>query len=506
MVGARGTPLGYGGDVGGSLRSPAAYNGLVTIKPVFQRVTKQGFTKPFGPPFADEKGRSFAGREIIQFVGGPIARTVADARLGFACLASPPPALQDPILPYRPFRWDAGLYNGRDAAVAADDVGAGASAGGAAGPAKGGKKSEGSLRFVTMTDDGFFRPTQSVVDAVSQSAAMLKAQGHQQLEASAVFPEGIFREAALLFVSIMSSEGNMQLFKSGLRGEAFSPLYSGLVMVASIPAWLRPPIAWALETVLGQGRKASLLRASKPKTVKELLIAHGRLQLLRQDVVRCMEKAKVHFILCPVAAVPAFPHGGSKQLAMGMSYQFMFNALNLPSVVLPCGRIRAGPKGSGAEPGYTGGSGQQDEYAAGVRACMEGSEGLPLAVQLVGYPWREEELLNAAEVAEGLFPDPGMPADVELGVSEGKEAKEEGKGRGAAATEAVAGEPGRALPSVHLDGFEGLPKPGNVSEVLRASNVPAPEPMGRSPRVPRKAGAGSVKAPTGGCFAPVGSS
>ena len=115
MVGARGTVLGFGGDVGGSLRSPAAYNGLVTIKPCFRRVTKAGFTKPFGPPFANARGRCFDGREIIQFVAGPITRTVADARLAFSVLASPPPSLADPILPPMPFRDDAGLFCGRPA-------------------------------------------------------------------------------------------------------------------------------------------------------------------------------------------------------------------------------------------------------------------------------------------------------------------------------------------------------------------------------------------------------
>ena len=62
-------PLALGTDIGGSVRLPAAYNGVFALKPSLGRV-------PISPPFL--------GRVV-----GPITRTVGDAALLMATLAQP---------------------------------------------------------------------------------------------------------------------------------------------------------------------------------------------------------------------------------------------------------------------------------------------------------------------------------------------------------------------------------------------------------------------------------
>ena len=62
-------PLALGTDIGGSVRLPAAYNGVFALKPSLGRV-------PISPPFL--------GRVV-----GPITRTVGDAALLMAALAQP---------------------------------------------------------------------------------------------------------------------------------------------------------------------------------------------------------------------------------------------------------------------------------------------------------------------------------------------------------------------------------------------------------------------------------
>jgi aspartyl-tRNA(Asn)/glutamyl-tRNA(Gln) amidotransferase subunit A len=62
-------PLALGTDIGGSVRLPAAYNGVFALKPSLGRV-------PISPPFL--------GRVV-----GPITRTVGDAALMMAALAQP---------------------------------------------------------------------------------------------------------------------------------------------------------------------------------------------------------------------------------------------------------------------------------------------------------------------------------------------------------------------------------------------------------------------------------
>jgi aspartyl-tRNA(Asn)/glutamyl-tRNA(Gln) amidotransferase subunit A len=77
-------PLHVGTDIGGSVRLPAAWCGIVGLKPSLGRV-------PIHPPYA---GR----------VAGPMTRSVADAALMMSVL-SQPDARDSMSLPYQPIAW-----------------------------------------------------------------------------------------------------------------------------------------------------------------------------------------------------------------------------------------------------------------------------------------------------------------------------------------------------------------------------------------------------------------
>jgi Asp-tRNA(Asn)/Glu-tRNA(Gln) amidotransferase A subunit family amidase len=78
------TPLALGTDIGGSVRLPAAYNGVFALKPSLGRV-------PIHPPYL--------GRVV-----GPMTRTVADAALLMTALAQPDPR-DFTALPYQNVDW-----------------------------------------------------------------------------------------------------------------------------------------------------------------------------------------------------------------------------------------------------------------------------------------------------------------------------------------------------------------------------------------------------------------
>jgi amidase len=125
IVAAGGSPLGLGSDSGGSLRLPAAWCGLVTLKPTAQLVPLTGVLDDEGPL-------------------GPIARSVADVALALGLIAGP---------------------DGRDAAVPPVTIGDHESV-----------KLRG-LRAGFYTNNGISEPTPETAQTVQAAAAALAEAG-----------------------------------------------------------------------------------------------------------------------------------------------------------------------------------------------------------------------------------------------------------------------------------------------------------------------------------------
>jgi Asp-tRNA(Asn)/Glu-tRNA(Gln) amidotransferase A subunit family amidase len=113
--------------------------------------------------------------------------------------------------------------------------------------------------------------------------------------------------------------------------------------------------------------------AEPPHTGDGLLDIWTRRDLVRIQILAQMQDHRV--LICPVASVPAFHHGQRSWTVEGQrvnyldawSYTEWFNLLGMPAAVVPVG---------------------------------QSPEGLPIAVQIVGRPWQEEQVLEIATIVE----------------------------------------------------------------------------------------------------------
>lgn len=94
LIGLHGSPVGFGTDIGGSVRIPAAFNGLYGIRTSAGRL-------PYGG-----MANSMDGQNSILSVVGPMSHSVASLRLVMRACLGQQPWLHDPLCLELPWRSD----------------------------------------------------------------------------------------------------------------------------------------------------------------------------------------------------------------------------------------------------------------------------------------------------------------------------------------------------------------------------------------------------------------
>lgn len=147
LIGLKGSPVGFGTDIGGSIRIPAAFNGLYGIRPSSGRLPYEGMAN------------SMDGQNSILSVVGPLATSVGALKLVIKSLLATEPWLHDPLVAEIPWRDDQEQY--------ILDL------------AKGAK---GQLAFGIMRDDGTVRPQPPVKRALDIIVKTIEKLGHKAVE------------------------------------------------------------------------------------------------------------------------------------------------------------------------------------------------------------------------------------------------------------------------------------------------------------------------------------
>ncbi|GHO87160.1 amidase [Dictyobacter formicarum] len=353
IIAAGGSPLGLGGDFGGSIRVPAHFCGLYSLLPTARRLTHHD-TAPHA---------YVGGQEGIIAQPAPIARSVEDLRLAMSILAAPGLNALDPLVP--PVPWPD------PTAVSLT-----------------------GLRIGMYTENGIFSVAPAVRRAVEEAAQALRARG--AIVESWNPPD--VAEAVRLYVGLVGADG-FATYKRNLAGDPRDRRISFNMRVSSLPGIVRAPLIGLLRRS-GQAHLASSLQHIRGAlSVDQYWHLVEERNQYRQRFLAALDAERFDALLCPPHALPALTHGNSGTLnpTNAGSYAILYNLLGLPAGVAPMTRVRPGEESERSV--------GKDSVERTARTVEMGSAGLPVGVQVVARPWREDiilALLAALEEHTGI--------------------------------------------------------------------------------------------------------
>lgn len=295
IIAAGGSPMGLGNDAGGSIRLPAHFCGIASIKPTTGRVPRTGH---FFPP---------GGALDTLWQPGPMARFVEDLILALPILVGVD--WRDPAIVPMPL--------GEPRAVELK-----------------------SLRVAFHTDNGIHSPTPETVEVVRKTAKALSDAGAAVEE---VRPPGI-EQTYQIFLGLFTADGG-----AGVQ-----------MLLQMVGTTEMHPLMQQLQE----------MQRANPMSTPEFAGLLFQLDMFRSAMLSFLEKYDV--IVCPANAYPALPHGTTfdEDKLPAFSYTMTYNLTGWPGAV-----VRGGTS----------------------------PEGLPIGVQLVARPWREDVALAVAQHLESVL-------------------------------------------------------------------------------------------------------
>lgn len=348
IIAAGGSPLGLGGDLGGSIRIPSHFCGVNGIKPTSYRLTNDDFSP----------GLLGNGQELFIPQPGPMARTVADLELAMKIFAETSGELSGDLVPPVPWSDPENI------------------------------QIEG-LRVGMYKDNGYFTASPALRRAVEEAADALRGKG--AIVEPITPPDAA--EGIRLFLGAVTAGGG-EHFKELLGDEKPIPQLDGMFQGLG-----KPPFVLSIVQKIMEARGQHFM-AYQAQCIRSLsTIDYWNLVEDRNDYrarfLQTMDEGNFDVIICPPAALPALTHGSSGHLFPAFTYSFVYNVLGAPAGVVAATRVRPGEESDREV--------TMDMADITAFEVERGSAGLPVGVQVISRYWREDIVLAVMSTLEEHF-------------------------------------------------------------------------------------------------------
>jgi Asp-tRNA(Asn)/Glu-tRNA(Gln) amidotransferase A subunit family amidase len=364
-----GSRIGIGSDVAGSVRAPAHFSGIYSLRCSTGRWPKVGFST------------SMPGQEGIPSVYSPMTRTLSDLTYFTRSIIQSKPWELDYSI--HPLPWRNETYQHY--------------------------KSEPKLTIGLMTTDNVVKPSPACTRALQETAIALRRAGHTVHDITPPSPL-----EALKIASILLNADGCRTFASFTRfGEWFDTAAAAMYNYMRLPWLARKAHYLYTRYIKRDDIWADVLNewtgGEKSAYEQWKLVARREAYKARffewWDEQTALLGGDMDVILCPVNALPATPHDAMGTAAWACGYTFLWNLLDYTAGVIPVTKVdavqdRLPPNVSVSE---------MNGIAKGIYRYYDAVEmaGLPVGVQIVGRRLQEEKVLAVMERVEAALEEHG---------------------------------------------------------------------------------------------------
>ncbi|KAJ7675696.1 general amidase [Mycena polygramma] len=343
LLAMRGSPLGVGTDIGGSLRIPSAFCGLYTLRPSYGRLPYYGAMN------------ALEGQESISSVLGPMANSISGVKIFTKAVLDAQPWLKDPLVLRKGWSDDEYrlVHHGKGQ----------------------------QLCFAIMWDNGVVKPHPPLHRAMNITKKALEAAGHKVIDWEPHRHLEIYKNAETIFVA----DGGHDYLQ---ETKGFEPLIETM-----------SPSTDSHELALDEPLVKRLVGGPYHRTAHELWQLHSEKRELRKShldhwaatISRTGTGRPVDAIISPAVAYTAVPHG----LNTDSFYTTLCNALDYACSVFPVTVVD--PEIDDPHPPHRFYN-HEDEHIYKLYNS-ELFPGCPVALQLIGGTQEEEAVIRMTEIA-----------------------------------------------------------------------------------------------------------
>ncbi|KAK5171848.1 uncharacterized protein LTR77_003484 [Saxophila tyrrhenica] len=348
LLGLRGSCLGIGSDIGGSIRSPAANNGLFGLRPTSFRL-----------PFAGWMATMMGEEQVIPVIG-PLSTSLEGIQIFMKTVLDQEPSKIDPSLVPMPWKTESQLRH------------------------KDGKR---KLRVGVLSDDGIVKPHPPILRGINTLVEKLKT--HPDIEVvdfPPYKPDEAWRIIASLYFGDGASEEKEAIAASG---EPWRPMSDFIIKKNPFVKELTVPEVWDL-TIEREAYKAAFARHWNSVGTGLPGPDEKDSSTFAGPLSEESEEKLVDVVLCPVgpSCAPLL------ETARYWGYTAQWNLVDYPCLVFPTGLqcSEVDKVDSDYHP-----RNEKDKYNHELYEPKSYTDA-PISLQLVGRRYHDEKVIEAYEM------------------------------------------------------------------------------------------------------------